>query len=133
MIPFSVKVTDSKGDLITSETYSPNGQDTNVDISFDITIPSDGIINVAFQSSRTDDSYPNKEYWNIDNFEIVAPDGENVLSFDSPTEGTIDLSAMLAQGNDFTGGTPDSIDTIDLNGDTSLNISIGDVLDHYRQ
>nr|WP_321265408.1 VCBS domain-containing protein [uncultured Sulfurimonas sp.] len=110
----------SANDLLATQTTHSDGT-----MSLDFVVPNDGDFKVVFS---TDHMENNSDAWKIDNFEIIGQ-GEKVLSFDSPTEGTIDLSSYLAQDNDTEGGTADSIDTIDLNEATSLNISIEDVLD----
>ena len=132
---FTVTVTDSNGDTITTENYSPDGNVNNMAVSFDITVPDDGEFTVKFQSSNTEDSGAQVESWSVDNFEIVGAD-QQVLTFDSSSEGEIDMAALLDQGNDFEdeGGnsisTPDSVDEIDLtSGDHILsNLSVEDFI-----
>jgi VCBS repeat-containing protein len=132
---FTVTVTDSNGDTITTEEYSPDGNVNNMAVSFDITVPDDGEFTVEFQSSHTVDSGEQTESWSVDNFEIVGADHQ-VLTFDSSSEGEIDMAALLDQGNDFEdeGGnsvsTPDSVDDIDLtSGDHILsNLSVEDFI-----
>jgi VCBS repeat-containing protein len=132
---FTVTVTDSNGDTITTENYSPDGNVNNIAVSFDITVPDDGEFTVKFQSSNTEDSGAQVESWSVDNFEIVGADHQ-VLTFDNSSEGEIDMAALLDQGNDFEdeGGnsvsTPDSVDEIDLtSGDHILsNLSVEDFI-----
>jgi len=130
---FTLTVTDSSANPIATQTYNPDGSAIE-NISFDITVPSDGIINVTFQSSNTENV---EESWSIDNFEIASSETQ-VLTFD--TEGRVDLEALLDQANDFdtdgdgnvdSGETPDIVGEIDLavgNHDLS-NITLEDVLD----
>ncbi len=132
---FTVTVTDHDGAIITTENYSPDGNVNNMAVSFDITVPDDGEFTVKFQSSNTEDSGAQVESWSVDNFEIVGADHQ-VLTFDSGSEGEIDMAALLDQGNDFEdeGGnsitTPDSVDEIDLtSGDHILsNLSVEDFI-----
>ncbi len=132
---FTVTVTDSNGNTITTENYSPDGNVTNMAVSFDITVPDDGEFTVKFQSANTVDSGAQVESWSVDNFEIVGADRQ-VLTFDDSSEGEIDMAALLDQGNDFEdeGGnsvsTPDSVDDIDLtSGDHILsNLSVEDFI-----
>jgi VCBS repeat-containing protein len=116
---FVMKVYDGS-DVLASQNVTSSG---TVTLGFEV--PDDGNFRVEFSTQNTESIF---DSWKIDNFEIIGQ-GEKILSFDSPTDGTIDLSSYLAQNNDTVGGTTDSLDTIDLNGATSLNISIDDVLD----
>jgi len=116
---FVMRVYDGS-DVLASQNVTSSG---TVTLGFEV--PDDGNFRVEFSTQNTESLF---DSWKIDNFEIIGQ-GEKILSFDSPTDGTIDLSSYLAQGNDTVGGTTDSLDTIDLNGATSLNISIDDVLD----
>ena len=126
---FIVRVTDSNDNEIITQTYSPNGVGT-IPISFDFDIPDNGIITVKFQSENIDETFPNAEYWSIDNFSITGSQGQQILSFDSSTGGTIDVEALVNQANDFEGDTPNSIDEIDLStGNYTLsNITLSDVI-----
>lgn len=131
---FIARVYDSEDNVITTQTYSPDSvEEGYFDYNFDVTVPEDGIIRVEFQSQNTIDHGKGTEAWSIDDFEITGPDGEQVITFESenPSDGTIDIAALLDQNNDFEGDTPDSVDEIDLSsGDYTLsNITLADVID----
>lgn len=129
---FIVRIYDSEGSEIQTQTYSPDSDGLEYfDYNFDVTVPDNGIIKVEFQSQNTEGPGPNMESWSIDNFEIIGPDGQQVLTFDSSLGGNIDMEALLDQNNDFEGDTPNSVDEIDLSsGDYTLsNITLADVID----
>ena len=72
------------------------------------------------------------EKWSIDDFEITSSDyGDTTLTFENPSDGLINMEALIDQDNDFGGNSPTSIDEIDLSaGDYVLeNITLQDVLD----
>lgn len=129
---FVVKVYNSEDEVIETQTYSPDSEGVGYyDYSFGVTVPEDGIIKVEFQSDNTIDQGGDKEAWSIDNFEIIGPEGQQVLAFDSYPDGVIDMEVLVDQNNDFEGVTPDSVDVIDLStGDYTLStITLADVID----
>jgi len=93
-----------------------------------------GNINMSFDSDTYNDSIENPELWSMNNLEITSQD--QVLTFDSNSEGEIDMVALLSQSNDFEDGAdnlvnnPDSLDEIDLSsGEHTLsNLSVTDFI-----
>jgi hypothetical protein len=129
---FIARVYDSDDNVIQTQTYSPDSEGVGYyDYNFDVRVPEDGIIKVEFQSENTIDQGGDKEAWSIDNFEIMGPDGQQVLTFESPSYGTINMEMLVDQNNDFEGDAPDLVDEIDLStGDYTLsNITLADVID----
>jgi hypothetical protein len=129
---FIARVYDSDDNVIQTQTYSPDSEGVGYfDYNFDVTVPDDGIIKVEFQSENTIDQGGDKEAWSIDNFEITGAEGEQVLTFESPSDGTINMEVLVDQNNDFEGNAPDSVDEINLStGDYTLsNITLADVID----
>ena len=113
---FIIKVVDSNGKEICSETiYS---QDKLDNVSFDIKVPMNGDFTVTLQSHDTS----NYESWMIDNFKIITQSDE-VLTFETPVSGEINLAGLLEQGENFGSGNqvPDSLDEINLSR-TSINL-----------
>lgn len=129
---FIARVYDSDDNVIQTQTYSPDSEGVGYfDYNFDVRVPEDGIIKVEFQSENTIDQGGDKEAWSIDNFEIMGPDGQQILTFESPSDGTINMEVLVDQNNDFEGDAPDSVDEINLStGDYTLsNITLADVID----
>ena len=133
---FIVRVYDSAGQEIHTETYSPdNSEDVRyIDCSFDVDVPRDGIIKVVFQSANTDNQGADKEGWSIDDFEITGSNGEQVLTLEDEESsgGVVNMGTLIQQNNDFEGDDePDSVDEIDLSeGNYTLsNITLADVID----
>ncbi len=132
---FVVNVIDSNGDEVYREIYHANGNETK-DISFNMTVPEDGEFTVELQSEFTTNSGKYTEAWSIDNFEIVGTETKEVLTFDSTSQGEIDMAALLDQANDFENengdsvSNPDSLDEINLSEGTHIlsNLSIEDFI-----
>ncbi|MBW6489535.1 hypothetical protein, partial [Sulfurimonas sp.] len=123
---------DSEDNVIKTQSFSPDSEGVGYfDYDFDVTVPENGLIRVEFQSENTVDHGKGTEAWSIDDFEIMGPDGQQVLTFDSSPGGNIDMEALLDQNNDFEGDAPDSVDEINLSsGDYTLsNITLADVID----
>ena len=97
----------------------------------------DGMLRVELSGDVTGTD----EKWSIDNFEITGTENQ-VMTFDTAHDGTIDLAELIDQANDFDmdndgdtaddiGQTPSALSEIDLSGgDFDLsNITLDDVIE----
>jgi len=124
------EVTVSNGDTSSTYTYSPNGNG-DLHIAFTTEVPDDGQLNIELTSSNTSII----EYWSIDDFTITTQEQE-VLTFDTSSQGEIDMATLLDQSNDFENengdsvSNPDSLDEINLSEGTHIlsNLSVEDFL-----
>ncbi len=124
------EVTVSDGDTTSTYTYSPDGRG-DLPISFETEVPSDGQLSIELTSSNT----TGREYWSIDDFNITTQEQE-VLTFDSNSQGEIDIATLLDQSNDFKDengndvSNPDSLDEIDISDGSHIlsNLSVEDFI-----
>ncbi|MEA3499346.1 MAG: VCBS domain-containing protein [Campylobacterota bacterium] len=108
--------------------YSPGNSEDTYHIVMQVLVDDEGKLDINFDSETIHPS----ETWSLDNFQIISQD--QILTFDTDSQGEIDMAVLLNQSNDFEDSAenpvsnPDTLDEIDLSSGEHIlsNLSVED-------